>query len=534
MDKILINGKESYDYGVGYMNGEVGINYFNNETEYDDGYVHMRSFVTVDKQELEKLNMTPEEFVKLINQPEGENVDIDVYYNGFPVGVQSLKQYICVEVGDEKGRVFAREENKELLDFIKKDIDDQVQYDTAKAYQKDLSFKNVAVFITDEKRTPVDGCFIVGNEETNVTINYNPYENKITVAMDANDPQLNLASYFADAFGKDREEYVDGDIMYMESSPYIHNIDIEQFKQLLTNASEALEKNYEYKGLTAGVYGNDFGYIDGEARISYASEHMDYNCSAIAETVSFTESQVKELGYTPKKFATLINSEKGDWITFKVDYMNGVSSGSYEETNTFPLTYFAAVQVMTDDYKTCLAYEENENELSRLQKNVDEQIQELNNQYPIGKVHQELYGYAHNKWMFGTNQIEFYSGYATDVNRIVFTESQVKAMGYEPQTFVEQINNPQSDIMVGIEYDEDTQFIGEFHLAEGIHPIGTFNTIEVVSDDSSILLAYAENERKMENVRCDVNNALFEFEMEVDEMMAEAERREKEEDHYIY
>lgn len=507
MDNIFINGKESYDYGVGYMHGEVGIDYFNNESEYDDGYVHMRSFITIDVKELEKLNMTPQEFAELINKPEGKNVNIDVDFNGFPVGTQSLDQYICVEVRDDEGRLYAREENEELLDFIRKDINDQMQYDTIKTYQKDLSFKNVAVFITDEKRTPVNGYFEVRDENTDVTINYNSHQNRITVAMDTNNLNTNLVNYLTDTFGKDRLQYVAGDIMYLESSSQINNIDIEQFKQLLTKTNEVLEKGYTYDGPTVAVYGEAYGYVDGKLKISSASESFDYNCSEIAEVATFTESQVKQMGYTPQELATMINSQKGDWITFKITDMNGVIDEYYKEQDTFPLTNFAAVQIMTDDYKNCIVYQENEKLLGNMQRDVDDEINEIHNEYAFGLTSIDFYGYQDGKLTFGERK-DFDNDCSTVVDRIVFTESQVRKMGYEPQEFVELINNTDNKIMIGVDHNPNTNL----EYINGIHTLDTFDTVEVVSDDFSTSLAYAENIQNMEIATAMVDEMVEKFE----------------------
>lgn len=382
---FTINGQENKFYNVGYVNGEFGINY--DDSYNNDGYTHTRSAITVDKKDLEVLGLTPQNFVELLNNP-NSNVTINASYGGLDLGLQDLKQYVCVEVV-ENGRLCARGENLEIMNFIREDIQDQMQCDVLQAYREDLSKDNTAVFITDNKNPMIDKTDFIDETEPNIIINYNQELKQLTIELEGHteDEHSNgLVEFLQDKFGNDREEQPEEDKIVI-ISPVGMEFSETDIAKIADKLQEIEQNGYEYDGLIGTQFINGYGYKEGQMTVGEVNDNYDYGCYVNVEEIVFTESDVRKLGYEPKEFVELINQPEGTAITFKADYGHGVIDENFNDEETYQLNTYDMVRVMSDDWSTCVAsrsndermmnafqqvYDMREREIDRQEQNTDD------------------------------------------------------------------------------------------------------------------------------------------------------------------
>lgn len=109
---------------------------------------------------------------------------------------------------------------------------------------------------------------------------------------------------------------------------------------------------------------NGYGFQCDEMLISTVDDAWDFDVCVKINELFFTESDVRKLGYEPKDFVKLINQTEGENIKFNVDYKDEESSKILRSEKDYILTDFNTVNVMTDDFGTCIAESWNDKKMS--------------------------------------------------------------------------------------------------------------------------------------------------------------------------
>lgn len=402
---IEVNGTNN-SHKVGFLDSNFRIDYEDADyyNRFDNTYLRNENVVTVSKTELDKLGITPQEFVELINNP-NSNVRVNTGYNVYAIKSQLLDQCVGVIV-DNNGTICASAENQKLLASIEQNIQDQVAYDSRFNYNKEESNENIALFRTQESirlsgtptTPPIDISTYLDTTKPYVAIGMNsevyevydePYYHRSIDVRFSNETRFEhqdkMIAYVQDTFGADRTELTTENEIFISSSTNINASIalIREMKEKLEDIERTGE--YEFNGPIGFVQMNTAGHIWVKTGQYYEEKYTEgltaneYKCHAAYDLkeLVITESQTRAMGYEPKDFADLIGEKEGKNLMIEIQPNN----------DKFSLDSFDVVKVVSDDFSEVLARKHNANFHYRLdtfermseseyEKDIQEQEQE--------------------------------------------------------------------------------------------------------------------------------------------------------------